>query len=69
MAARGRGGSEDEDSEGAQYLIIDTHELDKLRVIKDQLHGGTDRERDYGHRIDLIIRSMELVPAERGDTV
>ena len=42
-----------------------TIELDdylKLRNLADQLHGGTDRERDRGHVLWYILSKVEQNP-------
>lgn len=31
----------------------------KLRSLSSQMHGGTDRERDYGHKLWLILDRLE----------
>lgn len=36
-------------------FLIEAHAMERLREIERALHGGTDRERDYGHRIWLIL--------------
>ena len=48
-------------------FVLEADDMAALRKIQEQLHGGTDRERDYGHRIWLIltraipIRSDQLI--------
>ena len=39
----------------AEAFALDADDMAKLRVLQAQLHGGTDRERDYGHRLWLIL--------------
>ena len=38
--------------------LVEPEDVVKLTVICKQLHGGTDRERDYGHRLWLIINTL-----------
>jgi len=33
--------------------------LPKMKGIYTRLHGGTDRERDEGHRLELIYRKLQ----------
>jgi len=40
--------------EDAVYAI-DGHYLNVLDRIQRQLHEGTDRERDFGHRVWLVL--------------
>ena len=40
------------------YYWIDEDDVRKLRRISDALMGGTDRERDYGHRVWLILNNL-----------
>jgi hypothetical protein len=35
--------------------LLDQTALDKLDAMQQRLHGGTDRERDEGHRLWLIV--------------
>ena len=46
----------DEDS------AFEAEDMAKLRKLASELHGGTDRERDYGHRLWLILQ--RAVPVE-----
>jgi hypothetical protein len=34
-------------------------EMRRLRALSSQLHGGSDRERDVGHRLWLVIGQIE----------
>jgi hypothetical protein len=43
------------------YHMVDPDDVAKLRRLSEQLHGGTDRERDYGHRLWLIINKIEAL--------
>jgi hypothetical protein len=36
-------------------FYLDEDQLAKLRLLADQLQGGSDRERDYGHRLWLVV--------------
>jgi hypothetical protein len=38
--------------------LIDEDTLDKLGQLYKDLHGGTDRERDYGHRLWRICAEI-----------
>lgn len=39
--------------------IIDVEQFNKLAHLMDQLHAGSDRERDFGHRLWLILKDLE----------
>ena len=43
------------------YHMVDPDDVAKLRRLSSQLHGGTDRERDYGHRLWLIVNKIEAL--------
>jgi hypothetical protein len=44
--------------------LIDYDEMSKLRDIQELLHGGTDRERDCGHRLWLVLnRAIPIATA------
>ena len=40
-------------------FLFDEDQFKKLRTLHAQLHGGTDRERDYGHRLWLVCNEVE----------
>ena len=40
-------------------FLFDEDQFKKLRKLQSQLHGGTDRERDYGHRLWLVCNEVE----------
>ena len=40
-------------------FFFDEDQFKKLRKLQSQLHGGTDRERDYGHRLWLVCNEVE----------
>lgn len=42
--------------------LIDEDQLAKLKRLYTELHSGSDRERDYGHRLWLVC--AEIVKAE-----
>ena len=42
--------------------IIEAEDLDTLRNIASKLHGGSDKERDLGHKLWLIVNVAEEVP-------
>lgn len=50
-----------------KLYTIDQDTLDKLRKLADQLQGGSDRERDYGYRLWLMLG--ELVEQESPEPV
>lgn len=39
--------------------IIDADQFAKLQRIASQLQGGSDRERDYGHRLWLVLTEVK----------
>ena len=41
------------------YHMVDPDDVAKLRRLSEQLQGGSDRERDYGHRLWLIVETIE----------
>lgn len=50
---------------GPAAFLIDEDDMRKLREIQSQLHNGTDRERDYGHRLWLILNRAEPVNTDQ----
>ena len=44
--------------------LLDEDQLAKLRALSEQLHNGTGRERDYGHRLWLVLGEIEKQPFE-----
>lgn len=45
--------------------VLDTDQFEKLRRLQTELHNGTDRERDYGHRLWLALNTA--IPIREGD--
>lgn len=43
------------------YLLY-AEQLAKLKAIADRLYGKSDRERDEGHRLWLILHDIEDQP-------
>ena len=43
------------------YHMVDPDDVAKLRRLSEQLQSGSDRERDYGHRLWLIVNSIEAL--------
>ena len=41
------------------YYRVDGEQLELLRKLQAELHNGTDRERDYGHRLWLLVCRIE----------
>lgn len=56
-----------DDKHAVLGYLVEPEDVVKLTVICKQLHGGTDRERDYGHRLWLIINTMRDLPVTQGD--
>jgi hypothetical protein len=50
------------------YHMVDPDDVAKLRKLSAQLHGGTDRERDYGHRLWLIVNKIEALGVPKRTT-
>ena len=48
--------------------LMDAHLMERLQQISTNLHGGTDRERDYGHRLWLIINELRNNPITEGES-
>jgi hypothetical protein len=44
------------------YFALEPHQLKKLFDLSDQLHSGTDKERDYGHRLWLVLIEVVEMP-------
>ena len=42
-----------------RVYLVDEYQLRKLRELMLQLQGGSDRERDYGHRLWLLLNDIE----------
>jgi hypothetical protein len=40
-------------------FAIDADTMRQLRKLQADLHGGTDRERDYGHKLYLYLNRAE----------
>lgn len=38
-----------------KYFVFDEEQMAKLRAIQARLHAGTDKERDEGHRLWLLL--------------
>jgi hypothetical protein len=51
------------DSERADLVgcLIESDAMVRLRQIQAVLHGGTDRERDLGHKLWLILNSAQPI--------
>lgn len=39
--------------------LLDEDTLAKLKALHRALHGGTDRERDFGHKLWLLCNDIE----------
>lgn len=50
--------TQSENTETTGYIVEDD-QLAKLQRIASELQGGTDRERDYGHRLWLILSTVK----------
>jgi len=48
--------------------LMEAHLMERLQQISTGLHGGTDRERDYGHRLWLIINELRNNPITEGES-
>ena len=46
-------------AENPEYRVLDENQFAKLKRLASELHGGSDRERDYGHRLWLIVLELE----------
>lgn len=49
--------------------IIEPEELRKLVQMAIRLNGASDRERDEGHKLDLIVHRIKELPLHSGDHV
>lgn len=43
--------------------LIEPDALKKLRKIADELQAGSDKERDIGHRIWLLVNNTQAIRA------
>lgn len=48
-----------EDMFDERNYVVEGDQLSKLQRIASELQGGTDRERDYGHRLWLILNAVK----------
>lgn len=48
----------------SEYYYISKKDLDILRDISKRLHSGSDRERDEGHVLWLIVSEAETAPVK-----
>lgn len=44
-------------------VVMDLDTFEQLQRLQAQLHGGTDRERDFGHRLWLLLGRAERCSA------
>lgn len=44
---------------------IESQDLEKLRAMSKRLQAGSDRERDEGHRLWLVVNTIEMNGAVR----
>lgn len=51
-----------EDKQKVAGFFIEDDLMDKLWKLSADLQGGSDRERDYGHRLSLVLRSVRQHP-------
>lgn len=56
-----------DDKHAVLGYLVEPEDVGKLTVICKQLQGGTDRERDLGHRLWLIINALRDLPVTQGD--
>jgi len=40
--------------------VIEGYELQKIASVMTQLHNGSDRDRDFGHKIWLVLTEAPL---------
>lgn len=51
------------DRQSDDLVVMDLDTFEQLQRVQAQLHGGTDRERDFGHRLWLLLGRAERCPA------
>ena len=56
-----------DDKHAVLGYLVEPEDVVKLTVICNYLHAGTDRERDLGHRLWLIINTLRDLPITQGD--
>ena len=44
-----------------KVMLLEEDEVEKLRALQKELQGGTDRERDLGHRLWLVLNRAPVV--------
>ena len=42
-----------------KIFLIDEDQLERLKQIASRLHGGSDKERDEGHKLWLLIEQIK----------
>lgn len=47
--------------------LIEPELLERLERVSYSLHSGSDRERDCGHRLWLIINEVRNLPINEGE--
>ncbi len=47
--------------------FIEPEELAKLRAVSSTLHAGSDRERDAGHKVWLVVNAIEACPVTQSE--
>ena len=45
-------------------FVLDAEQMEKLVAIAARLHGGTDKERDEGHRLWLLVEAIRKQTTE-----
>lgn len=44
-----------------KVVLLEEEAVAKLRALQKELHGGTDRERDFGHRLWLVLNGAPVM--------
>ena len=60
-------GANPDDMHAVIGYVVEPEDVVKLTIISNQLQSGTDRERDYGHRLWLILTKLRDLPLTQGD--
>ena len=45
--------------QAGSYYVLEDEDFDRLRAIQARLHGGSDKMRDEGHKLWLILNKVE----------
>lgn len=44
-----------------KVMLLEEDAVEKLRKLQQDLHAGSDRERDFGHRLWLVLNGAPVM--------